>query len=195
MLRPATEMITDAIALTGVSRHFGSLRAVDDVSLSVGQGELLGLIGHNGAGKSTLFRMMLGLLPPTHGTLRVAGADVGSRAFRAARRGIGYLPEHLVLYDNLSGLETLRFFARLKGVQADACAPMLDQVGLHKDDGDFKELMSGSHENSFIALKEGQADVACTSSIFPAMAGQDNPMFPFDEGETRSIGVRLRPRD
>ncbi|MDK2656934.1 ABC transporter ATP-binding protein [Cupriavidus consociatus] len=123
-------MATDAIVLTGVSRHFGSLRAVDDVSLNVGQGELLGLIGHNGAGKSTLFRMMLGLLPPTHGTLRVAGADVGSRAFRAARRGIGYLPEHLVLYDNLSGLETLRFLARLKGVQADACAPMLDRVGL-----------------------------------------------------------------
>jgi phosphonate transport system substrate-binding protein len=65
---------------------------------------------------------------------------------------------------------------------------MLDQAGLHKDDGDFTELMSGSHENSFIALQEGQADVACTSSIFPAMAGQDNPMFPFDEGETRSIG-------
>jgi phosphonate transport system substrate-binding protein len=65
---------------------------------------------------------------------------------------------------------------------------MLDQAGLHKDDGDFTELMSGSHENSFIALQEGQADVSCTSSIFPAMAGQDNPMFPFDEGETRSIG-------
>ncbi len=130
MLRPAIIDMHDAIVLAGVSRHFGALRAVDDVSLSVGQGELLGLIGHNGAGKSTLFRMMLGLLPPTHGTLRVAGADVGSRAFRAARRGIGYLPEHLVLYDNLSGLETLRFFARLKGAHADACAPMLDQVGL-----------------------------------------------------------------
>jgi len=130
MLRPAAIDMHDAIVLAGVSRHFGALRAVDDVSLSVGQGELLGLIGHNGAGKSTLFRMMLGLLPATHGTLRVAGADVGSRAFRAARRGIGYLPEHLVLYDNLSGLETLRFFARLKGVKADACAPMLDQVGL-----------------------------------------------------------------
>ncbi|BDB23658.1 ABC transporter ATP-binding protein [Cupriavidus sp. P-10] len=130
MLRPAAAEPHDAIVLAGVSRHFGALRAVDDVSLSVGQGELLGLIGHNGAGKSTLFRMMLGLLPPTHGTLRVAGADVGSRAFRNARCGIGYLPEHLVLYDNLSGLETLRFFARLKGASADTCAPMLDQVGL-----------------------------------------------------------------
>jgi Cu-processing system ATP-binding protein len=118
------------IVMSGVSKHFGALRAVDDVSLTVEQGELLGVIGHNGAGKSTLFRMMLGLLPPTHGTLRVAGANVGSRAFRAARRGIGYLPEHLVLYDNLSGLETLHFFARLKGVPAQACTSMLAQAGL-----------------------------------------------------------------
>jgi Cu-processing system ATP-binding protein len=118
------------IVMSGVSKHFGALRAVDDVSLSVAQGELLGLIGHNGAGKSTLFRMMLGLSPPTQGTLLVAGAAVGTRAFRAARRGIGYLPEHLVLYDNLSGLETLRFLARLKGVPADACMPMLARVGL-----------------------------------------------------------------
>ncbi|UDM49459.1 ABC transporter ATP-binding protein [Cupriavidus sp. MP-37] len=118
------------IVLSHVSKRFGALRAVDDVSLSVGQGELLGLIGHNGAGKSTLFRMMLGLLPPTRGTLAVAGAAVGTRAFRAARRRIGYLPEHLALYDNLSGLETLHFFARLKGVPAQACLPMLAQVGL-----------------------------------------------------------------
>ncbi|WP_454735111.1 ABC transporter ATP-binding protein [Cupriavidus necator] len=132
MSRPtqATDPAMGAIVLSGVSKHFGALRAVDDVSLTVGQGELLGLIGHNGAGKSTLFRMMLGLLSPTQGTLVVAGAAVGSHAFRAARRGIGYLPEHLVLYDNLSGLETLRFFARLKGVPADACVPMLAQVGL-----------------------------------------------------------------
>ncbi|NOV27245.1 ABC transporter ATP-binding protein [Cupriavidus necator] len=128
--RPAIDPAMATIVLSGVSKHFGALRAVDDVSLSVGQGELLGLIGHNGAGKSTLFRMMLGLLPPTRGTLAVAGAAVGTRAFRAARRGIGYLPEHLVLYDNLSGLETLHFFARLKGVPAQACMPMLAQVGL-----------------------------------------------------------------
>ena len=65
---------------------------------------------------------------------------------------------------------------------------MLDQAGLHKDDGDFKELMSGGHDRSFIALQEGQADVACTSTIFPKMAGQGDPMFPFEQGETRSIG-------
>lgn len=65
---------------------------------------------------------------------------------------------------------------------------MLNEVGLQADEGDFQELMSGGHDRSFLALQEGQADVACTSTIFTQMAGQGNPMFPFDEGETRSIG-------
>ncbi|CAG9165590.1 putative ABC transporter ATP-binding protein NosF [Cupriavidus laharis] len=121
---------TAAIVLRGVSKSYGAHRAVDNVDFVVGQGELVGLIGHNGAGKSTLFRMMLGLVPPSSGELVVAGARVGGREFRAARRQVGYLPENLVLYDNLSGRETLRFFARLKGVSPDACEPMLDRVGL-----------------------------------------------------------------
>lgn len=121
---------TAAISLRGVSKHYGAVRAVDGVDLDVGYGELFGLIGHNGAGKSTLFKMMLGLIPATTGSIRVAGASVRGAAFRAARRQIGYLPENLVLYDNLSGLETLRFFARLKGVPAADCAPLLARVGL-----------------------------------------------------------------
>lgn len=67
---------------------------------------------------------------------------------------------------------------------------MLDEAGLVKDE-DYTPLMSGGHDRSFIALQQGQADVACTSTIFPTMAGQDNPMFPFDEGETRSIGESI----
>lgn len=65
---------------------------------------------------------------------------------------------------------------------------MLDQAGLKKDT-DFTATFSGGHDMSFIALKEGQVDVACTSTIFPTMAGTDSPMFPFEEGETRSIGL------
>ncbi|WP_402463242.1 phosphate/phosphite/phosphonate ABC transporter substrate-binding protein [Isoptericola aurantiacus] len=65
---------------------------------------------------------------------------------------------------------------------------MLDAAGLEKD-VDYTSMFSGGHDMSFVALQEGQVDVACTSTIFPTMAGQDNPMFPFDEGETRSIGV------
>ncbi len=118
------------IALHGVRKAYGEVQAVAGVDLEVARGELFGLIGHNGAGKSTLFRLMLGLAAPDAGQVRVAGCSVGARGWRAARRRIGYLPEHLALYDNLGGLETLRFFARLKGAPAGQCAELLDRVGL-----------------------------------------------------------------
>ncbi len=122
---------TDAvIEVRGAVRHFGAVHAVDGVDLSVGRGELFGLIGHNGAGKSTLFRMMLGLVPPTGGHIRIDGTPVSGAHFRAVRRKIGYLPENVVLYDNLTGLETMHFFARLKGAGAQECAALLDKVGL-----------------------------------------------------------------
>ena len=119
-----------AVHLRGVSRHYGALHAVDGVDLDVPAGEIFGLIGHNGAGKSTLFKMMLGLVVPTAGEIRVAGAPIAGRAARAARRQVGYLPENVVLYDNLDGLETLRFFARLKGAPLAQCPQMLERVGL-----------------------------------------------------------------
>lgn len=119
-----------AIEIRGARKHYGAVHAVDGIDLRVERGEILGLIGHNGAGKSTLFKMMLGLVPATAGGILVSGAPVHGRGFRAARRHLGYLPENVVLYDNLSGLETLRFFARLKGAPAAQCAQVLDRVGL-----------------------------------------------------------------
>ena len=109
------------IRLRGVTKRFDRFTAVDDVSLDIRRGEVFGLIGHNGAGKSTLFKMMLGLLAPTSGRIEVGGQPVHGRAAREVRRGIGYLPENVALWDNLSGLETLRFFARLKRVDAAGC--------------------------------------------------------------------------
>lgn len=119
-----------AIEARGVAKYYGTLHAVDGVDLSVERGEIFGLIGQNGAGKSTLFKMMLGLTVPSAGEILVNGASVSGRGFRAARRHIGYLPENVVLYDNLSGLETLRFFARLKGASPSQCEPALASVGL-----------------------------------------------------------------
>ena len=119
-----------AIQARGVTKHYGAVHAVDGVDLSVQRGEIFGLIGRNGAGKSTLFKLMLGLIAPSAGEILVDGVSVRGRDFRAARRHLGYLPEDVVLYDNLSGLETLRFFARLKGAPSSQCAPMLARVGL-----------------------------------------------------------------
>ena len=119
-----------AISLRGVVKHYAAVRAVDGVDLDIGHAEVFGLIGHNGAGKSTLFKMMLGLVTPTSGEVRVLGQPVAGSQARDVRRSIGYLPENVVLYDNLSGLETLRYMARLKGVAAGACEPALQRVGL-----------------------------------------------------------------
>ena len=127
---PASGDAPATVVLRDVARHYGAVRAVDGVSLEMRAGEMFGLIGHNGAGKSTLFKMMLGLVPVSHGTIEIDGAGVGTAAFRAARRRIGYLPENLVLYDNLDGLETLRFFARLKGADAGECPALLERFGL-----------------------------------------------------------------
>lgn len=120
----------DPIALTGVRKAYGAVKAVAGVNLAIGRGELFGLIGHNGAGKTTLFRLMLGLAAPDVGSVRVAGCEVGGHGWRAARRRIGYLPERLALYDNLSGVETLHFFARLKGVPVAQCGKLLERVNL-----------------------------------------------------------------
>jgi Cu-processing system ATP-binding protein len=118
------------VQVQGVSRYYGSVRAVDGVDLQIGQGEMYALIGHNGAGKTTLFKMMLGLIPHTSGEILIGGEAVRGRNFRAVRRMIGYLPEDLALYENLTGLETLVFFSRLKGAPPEACPAVLERVGL-----------------------------------------------------------------
>ena len=118
------------IEARGVVKHYGEVHAVEGVDLQVQAGELFGLIGHNGAGKSTLFKMMLGLLPVSSGEILIDGEPVRGAAFRRVRRTIGYLPENVVFYDNLTGLETLWFFADLKGVDKAGCPALLDKVGL-----------------------------------------------------------------
>ena len=118
------------ITLRNVTRRFAAFTAVDDVSMDIVRGEVFGLIGHNGAGKSTLFKMMLGLLAVSSGDIRISGAPVAGSGARAVRRHIGYLPQNVALWDNLTGLETLHFFARLKRLDMAECQTLLERVGL-----------------------------------------------------------------
>ena len=140
-------MTTTIIDVRGATKRFGEIHAVDDVDLAVREGEIFGLIGHNGAGKSTLIRMLLGLLPPDRGDIRIAGEPVGGPRFREVRRGIAYLPENVVFYDNLSGLETLRFFAELKGADTRSCRALLEKVGLgHAAGRSVRGYSKGMHQ-------------------------------------------------
>lgn len=144
---PSAGSAAPAIEVRGVSKHFGAIHAVDGVDLRVEAGEIFGLIGHNGAGKSTLFKMMLGLTPLSGGEILIDGGSVRGSGFRATRRRLGYLPENVVLYDNLSGLETLRFFAKLKGADLQQCAPTLERVGLaHAGTRPLREYSKGMRQ-------------------------------------------------
>jgi len=127
---PPVSNAETVVTVRGVTKYYGAVHAVDGVNLEIARGEVFGLIGHNGAGKSTLFKMMLGLIPLTSGEILIDNASVSGSGFRAVRRKIGYLPENVVFYENLTGLETLQFFSRLKGASLRDCAPALERVGL-----------------------------------------------------------------
>jgi len=118
------------ILLEQVSKAFGRLRAVRDVDLALHRGECVGLVGHNGAGKSTLIKMMLGLIRPSSGQVRVLGEDPAIGAAARARRELGYLPENVAFHPAMTGEESLAFYARLKGQPVSRNPELLDRVGL-----------------------------------------------------------------
>lgn len=102
------------ITLERLTKKFGPILAVDDLSLSVRRGEVLGFLGPNGAGKTTTMRMITGFLPPTSGTATVGDFDV-TKAPIAARRLIGYLPEGAPLYGDMAPAAFLDFIAGMRG--------------------------------------------------------------------------------
>lgn len=104
--------MAQAIEVEGVTRVFGSLRAVDDLSFAVEAGEVFGVLGHNGAGKTTLVRLINGVLAPTSGSIRVLGMDAQTEG-SAVRRLTGVLTETPSLYERLSARDNLKLFARL----------------------------------------------------------------------------------
>jgi gliding motility-associated transport system ATP-binding protein len=103
------------IEVRGLTHRYGPLTAVDDLSLRVERGQLVGLLGPNGAGKSTTLRAIAGLLTPTAGQVRIGGHDI-ARSPLAARRQLGYLPESVSLYLELTVIEFLRFVGQAKGL-------------------------------------------------------------------------------
>ena len=110
-------MTTPAVELQGVSKVFRDfwyrqrVRAVEDLTLSIDRGEALGLVGPNGSGKSTTIKLILGLLFPSGGKIRVMGWEPQNRLLKER---VGYLPEDSVFYRFLNAVETLDFYGRLR---------------------------------------------------------------------------------
>jgi ABC-2 type transport system ATP-binding protein len=124
------------IQLTGLTKHYGSVKAVDDLNLDIYKGEIFGLLGPNGAGKTTTILMMLGLTEPTKGSAFVCGYNATSNPIKVKRK-VGYMPDSVGFYDNMTALENLAYIGRLNGVPEnelkERLARVLDVVGLTAD--------------------------------------------------------------
>ena len=105
--------VSNAVVLEHVVKTFGTLRAVDDVSLHIAPGEIFGLIGPNGSGKTTLIRLILGLLHPTSGSVRILNHRISDQKIASA---VGYMTQASALYSELSIAENLTFFGELYGL-------------------------------------------------------------------------------
>ena len=108
-------MRAPVVDVQNLVKWYGPRLAVRDVSFSVAEGEVVGLLGPNGSGKSTIFRILTGYLVPTTGSAAVAGHDATTQSL-ALRHDVGYVPEDAPLYDHMRVKEYLRFMAHLKGL-------------------------------------------------------------------------------
>ncbi len=122
-------MTEPTVVVSNIAKHYGNVQALRDVSFSLNEGEMVALVGHNGAGKTTLIKLMLGLIRPSGGSIRVMGEDPASGAF-AVRQSLGYLPESVAFHNALTGRETLAFYATLKQVHGSDTMGLLESVGL-----------------------------------------------------------------
>jgi ABC-2 type transport system ATP-binding protein len=115
------------ITAESLTRRYGDFLAVDDVSFSIGQGEIVGLLGPNGAGKTTIMKMLTGYLEPSAGRARLDGIDVTDDP-KTVQRQLGYLPESLPLYPEMRVIDFLDFAAQLRGVEGDRAAAVREAI-------------------------------------------------------------------
>ena len=141
------------ISVTDLSKNYGARLAVDNLNFEARQGEILGFLGPNGAGKTTTMRILTGYLPPTSGTATIAGYDVVSESLEVRKR-VGYLPETVPLYTDMTVMNYLKFMADLRHLpNADqAVSETLEQVGLSdRSEGYIGNLSKGMRQRVGLA--------------------------------------------
>ena len=170
----------DAVVIRGLRKTFGAIVAVNDLDLTIRRGEVFGLLGPNGSGKTTTIRMLCGLMAPTAGTASVVGLDVVREA-EQIRRKIGYMSQKFGLYDELTVLENLRFYASIYGLAGEArkqrIAELLRDLGLESRSRQLAGTLSGGWKQR-LAL-------ACATAHRPAMLLLDEPTAGLDPASRR----------
>lgn len=171
------------VKLENLHKRYGRIQALDGVNLAAREGEVLGLLGHNGAGKTTIMKLALGLTRPDSGRVEVLGLDPHGRDARRLRHRVGYLPENVVFYGELTGREVLRYFARLKGIGRGGSEPLLERLGLAQAaDRPVKGYSNGMRQRLGLA----QALLG-----EPALLLLDEPTAGLDPDATRDVYAML----
>ncbi|MFN0127488.1 MAG: ABC transporter ATP-binding protein, partial [Verrucomicrobiales bacterium] len=175
------------IEVEHLTKRYPGRTAVDDISFSVGRGEVVGFLGPNGAGKSTTMRILTSYLPATSGRVSVAGYDVFAESLKA-RREIGYMPENVPLYDDFRVKEYLTFRARLKGLRGRDCrrrvGEVMDLCGL----ADVRKKMIATLSKGY-RQRVGLADALVHR---PQLLILDEPTNGLDPNQIRQVRELIR---
>ncbi|QDU88700.1 ABC-type transporter ATP-binding protein EcsA [Pirellulimonas nuda] len=175
------------IEFLGVSRSYGAKLAVDSLDLSIGRGELFAMLGQNGAGKTTSIKMMVGLLQPGSGSVRIGGRDVVAET-RLATSQIGYVPDQPFLYDKLSGREFLRFVAEMHGLSPSQARGAVARESTRFGLDDFIDELTESYSHGM-----KQRTVFASALLHdPQVLVVDEPMVGLDPQSIRLVKDMLR---
>ena len=170
------------IEIINATKRFGRQTAVDGLTMTVQPGELFAFLGPNGAGKTTTIKMIVGLLRPTNGTVRVCGFDTLGQTHEAARR-LGYVPEEPFLYEKLSGREFLEFTARMRGFDA---AETVRRIGRQTENFLLADFVDTLVETYSHGMKQRLAFAAAMIHD-PAVLVVDEPTVGLDPRSVRLL--------
>jgi ABC-2 type transport system ATP-binding protein len=172
-----------AIEVDGLTKKYKDVTAVDDLSFNIRTGEIFGLLGPNGAGKTTTIKAILSLIHANSGEIKINGFDIKKQGIEA-RRSVGYLPERVAFYDNLTPLQTLHFFCELWGVDKSVAKPLISEVGL--EDAIGRKV--GTYSKGMVQLL-GVAQVMLGN---PPIYILDEPMAGLDARWVKTIREKIK---
>jgi len=172
-----------------VTRTYGPKPAVSDLSLSIPRGELFALLGPNGAGKTTTIKMLVGLLRPSRGVVRICGHDLVKEA-RSAHLHAGYVPDEPTLYEKLTGREFLWFIADMFGMPRNIATQKIDREIEHFELAEFADDLSESYS---LGMKQRLVFAAALLHD-PDVLVLDEPMVGLDPRSVRIVKDLLKTR-
>ncbi len=175
------------IEFSGLSKTYGSFRALAPLNLSVPRGEMFGFLGPNGAGKTTTIRMMMGILVPSGGEVRIAGFDC-HREGPDVKRRVGYLPDSPIFYDYLRGREIIQFIGEMHGLSG---AESHARTGQLMAEFGLEEVSEEYAVNYSMGMKK-KLGLACALIHRPSVLILDEPTNGLDPRASRDVQQRLR---